>query len=565
MSRVARGGLVFLCAAAALILVSSCRREAPSNVDRNRAPETYINRAPAESSLTYYRARFFWSGSDPDGDIAYYEIAVTDSNEVPGQNLEEGTGYTRTLATDSLFVLKADPPIEQQISGKRIYVRAVDNEGKIDPTPALAYFVVINDFYPQVQFTGDRGEWTDKCGNSHVRIFNGVTDTIGIEGTVRWTWTGTDRDPGGSIAGYEWKLGSQTRYQGGTLADTVAQVTFPRNASRRQSIQVRGIDDGGLRSFDDFTQSVVLNFDPITWIVYPIIEDDKEGGEGGAPPEKGRYFLQGLNVWPSGTILPDVGNNYSVEVQYTGFDDPRDKQPTCDEAGVHKYQTRVLKRDDSFGTPGGTLFYDLPANESRPYPARNSNQYNELNSGDHFILIRAVDDFSVFDSTPDTVIVRVNYPPYMVRFEARPGNSAESDPWIDLLAVRNSSFANPIDIQLDPGEVLQVRALGRDVHYPNPLGLPEPDTLAARYDSSLVVGQEIGSLNPVAAYRIFIESAFEVGYEPLPPGGAASPYVADLVIETPGTYRIIADVQDRSNTNEIGRRGRIIRYIRITR
>ena len=144
MSRVARSGLLLLFAAVAFL--ASCRREAPANIDRNQAPETYIRRAPAESTLTYYRAHFYWSGSDADGQIAYYEIAVTDSNESPGDHVEEGTGYTRTLATDSVFVLAAGRPIEQQISGKRLYVRAVDNEGKLDPTPALAFFQAKNVF-----------------------------------------------------------------------------------------------------------------------------------------------------------------------------------------------------------------------------------------------------------------------------------------------------------------------------------------------------------------------------------------------------------------------------------
>ena len=67
-------------AASAFVLLSSCRREAPDNIDRNKAPETYITKAPAESTTTYYRVRFYWGGLDVDGQIAYYEIAVTDSN-----------------------------------------------------------------------------------------------------------------------------------------------------------------------------------------------------------------------------------------------------------------------------------------------------------------------------------------------------------------------------------------------------------------------------------------------------------------------------------------------------
>ena len=107
MTRAARSGLVFLVAAAAFVGIASCRREVPDNIDRNRAPETYITRAPAESSLTYYRVHFYWGGADPDGEIAYYEVAVTDSNRIPGQDVDEGTG--RAAAIRRLTILEDAP------------------------------------------------------------------------------------------------------------------------------------------------------------------------------------------------------------------------------------------------------------------------------------------------------------------------------------------------------------------------------------------------------------------------------------------------------------------------
>src|SRR5262249_20137896 len=152
---------------------SSCGRESSSNVDRDRAPETYLTRAPAESTLSYYRVHLYWNGEDPDGRIAYYEIAVTDSDEVPGQGVHKGTGYTLTLKTDSLFTLRADPPIDQQILGHRFYVRAVDAEGKADPSPAMTYFLARDDNYPEVVFPrGSYATWSEACGKTYRRELN---------------------------------------------------------------------------------------------------------------------------------------------------------------------------------------------------------------------------------------------------------------------------------------------------------------------------------------------------------------------------------------------------------
>jgi hypothetical protein len=344
LTRVARSGLVYLFAAAAIIGISSCRREAPDNIDRNRAPETYITKAPAESTLSYYRVHFYWGGADPDGEIAYYEVAVTDSNRIPGQDVDEGTGYTRTLATDSLFTLKASPPVEQQIIGKRLYVRSVDNEGKFDPTPARAYFQSRNDCYPVVVFRAGNGSWVDKCGIVRERVLNSSddnapTDTVGTGATICWSWGGSDCDPQGFITGYEYKLGSQPRYQGGTLADTSFCISLSPSASRVQLLQVRAIDDGGLRSELDFTQSVVVNFDPVTLIVQPPLDSSM------VEPVPAAVFQYEALTYPSGTTLPDRSS--FVTVYFTGLDDPRDGQPSCQSNG-----SRATRRAaDSATTP----------------------------------------------------------------------------------------------------------------------------------------------------------------------------------------------------------------------
>jgi hypothetical protein len=545
LTRVARSGLGILLAASAFVLLSSCRREAPDNIDRNKAPETYITKAPAESTSTYYRVRFYWGGLDVDGQIAYYEIAVTDSNQVPGQNLDEGTGYTRTLRTDSLFVLRAEPPVEAQIIGKRFYVRAVDNEGKVDPTPARAYFESRNDFYPEVIFNPGSGLWTDKCGILRSRVVTSSartapTDTVGAGASIHWSWGGRDGDPEGSITGYEYKLGTQPLYQRGGPADTTLNVTFPLNASRVQILQVRAIDDGGLRSDDDFIQSVVVNFDPITRIVDPV-EDDPQGN-----PVARRVFTWGTQVLSSGSTLPD--GTQAVSVRYTGLDDPRDSGTACASPNLSRYQTRAPFRDDSEGNFTTPQWGNLTSND--PFPTRNTASYF-LRSGDHLILIRAIDIQQVVDSSPETVLVKVNYRPYLTSWTARATSAPESEA-IDLLA---APPGERVDVNVPEGDSLLVTMIGSDLH------LLPPNTHPL--DPNEVIAPETGSLAG-NGYRVYFGSSpFVPSFEPTPPGDA--PFTFVLPVPDTATDDLIADVRDRSATNPNGRQGRTVRSIRIVR
>ncbi len=558
MSRVARSGLLLLFAAVAFLV--SCRREAPSNIDRNQAPETYIRRAPAESTLTYYRAHFYWSGADPDGQIAYYEIAVTDSNEAPGDRLEEGSGYTRTLASDSVFVLASGRPIEQQIQGKRLYVRAVDNEGKVDPTPARAFFQARNDYYPEVLFNPGIGGWTTKCQTPFERVLtstnrNEPTDTLGVGATVTWTWSGRDRDPQGFITGFVYKLESQPLFRGGTLADTTITITFPRNAARRQVLTVRAIDDGGLRSSTDFTASVVLNFDPLTFTVVP----PEDVNNPPAVPRFGRVFRQGVQVYPSGTTLPDRRYD-DIDIFFTGLDDPRDAGDVCDNAGIKRYQGRTLYREDSDLSAGGQPFFDLQATAA--YPTVNMRTEFQKGSGDWIFLTRAVDDLNVFDSTPETLVVGVNYRPYIVEFTARAQTTAPSGA-INLLG--QSPNAEPV-IRLSKGEALVVTLKGSDYHKVSPArsGMGPQDSLAFLYDTNQVVGDETNTgLHPNEAYRVYVieTEPFPPGFDPAPAGDA--PYTVLLDFPASGVYTLNAGVRDRTVTAPNGRTGTQIRKVRI--
>ena len=136
----------------------------------NVAPETIITGGPADSSAaTPSRAHFFWTGADADGSVDHFDFIMVDHPRSkdsigPGGTdpvivtvpLPDDPRWTSTTATDSLFVASADTLRRNPRPGPgettadvllhpferwhTIFIRAVDDAGTPDPTPAYRSF-----------------------------------------------------------------------------------------------------------------------------------------------------------------------------------------------------------------------------------------------------------------------------------------------------------------------------------------------------------------------------------------------------------------------------------------
>jgi len=109
-------------------LLGGCREQTTAPIDRNLAPETFLSSAPGDSQTSFYRVAVHWAGIDRDGVVVRYEVAVTDS--LPR---EQDIVWRRTTRSDSLVTFTVEET--REVLGHRFYVRAYDNEGKVDPTP----------------------------------------------------------------------------------------------------------------------------------------------------------------------------------------------------------------------------------------------------------------------------------------------------------------------------------------------------------------------------------------------------------------------------------------------
>lgn len=121
----------------------------------NQPPNTEVSAAPPVLSQTEFTVEFFWDGTDKDSEIRGFEWRISNNGADGVIDIADTTGlpWHFTQATDSLFVVSAeldsfeldidvsdDPDDYRFWQTHTFFIRAVDEEGKRDPTPANVSF-----------------------------------------------------------------------------------------------------------------------------------------------------------------------------------------------------------------------------------------------------------------------------------------------------------------------------------------------------------------------------------------------------------------------------------------
>ncbi|MCH8568513.1 MAG: hypothetical protein LAT67_09625 [Balneolales bacterium] len=118
------------------LALSSCDAEMKGDFNANQPPNTFLTvneiNLP-EGDRLVSQVNISWWGDDPDGYIVGYEFRIGDDQTEP---------WTFTTRTDSVFVL----PIEEgnMDADVRFTVRAIDNDGDVDPDPPSLLFPIRN-------------------------------------------------------------------------------------------------------------------------------------------------------------------------------------------------------------------------------------------------------------------------------------------------------------------------------------------------------------------------------------------------------------------------------------
>ncbi len=156
-----------------LLLFGACSKEYKGDYIENQAPETAFL---ADTILRSGDNRFesviqvSWSGSDADGYVKGFELSM------------DGVIWTYTTSQDSILTLSL--PSSSDTFDFTLYVRAIDNDGQHDLSPAQLTYPVKNS-NPSVRFIIPVG--------SPTRSFP----------AVKYFWEGTDPDGNSSLDHYE--------------------------------------------------------------------------------------------------------------------------------------------------------------------------------------------------------------------------------------------------------------------------------------------------------------------------------------------------------------------------
>lgn len=215
--------------ALAALVVAGCSGK--TGFQPNTPPETTLfvqfDAADTVDHTVPYQAHLYWIGQDVDGFVSAFEIRFKD----PARPAD--TAWVRTTSTDSLI----DVPTPNAVSTPVFEVRAIDDDGDIDPTPARQQFSFSNEA-PQIAITNKLT----------------VADTSYASITLNWVAVDPDGDAG-RLKIRVWLDGNEAgaRIIDNTIGSTftIPSADFLQGGKYRSGVRrayVQAIDPGGRAS-----------------------------------------------------------------------------------------------------------------------------------------------------------------------------------------------------------------------------------------------------------------------------------------------------------------------------
>ncbi len=389
-------------------LAHGCREQSTAPIDRNAAPETVLVEVPGDSTTAFYRIDLHWYGSDSDGRVVGYDWAITDS--LPPDPIP----WKFTTRTDSTFIFSVEET--RQVLGHRFYVRAVDNEGKVDPTPAWAFFGARDNCIPVASFlsshrpTGPLAPYAlspDQTDTLWLTSTNQTTpgDTVPTGWSVHFAWTGSDCDvvPGqggkpdtvGRVTGYVSRLiPLELNDVIGDTAQTSAQFSAAQLASGLYVMQVKARDDAGMLSTSPAIRAFVWNKDPDTRFADDSYSLTNQGYYSDLNSNNFRTFT-------NGDTLPMRAAGIQVKAYVVASDpDPVTTDPTKQ---IVSMDARVVQYSGFW-----TSLMLNPDERSAVFGPTGSPGYF---TGDYTLMARSQDSQGRYDGSPCQIRFSINHPP----------------------------------------------------------------------------------------------------------------------------------------------------------
>jgi hypothetical protein len=295
-----------------------CRSSLNPNAISNQQPETWITAAPQETltvkdgptlysegkpSLLPVRFHLYWAGADQDGAVVGFWLADTgmvDPSLAPDQ-VSRGLVWHFTTRTDSVFTFKTS--FSQPDRVHTIYICAMDDKGKIDPSPARLTFRAFDRFPPIGIIDSARavGQYFVR-GRTGLQPFDKqVTDTLNVRRPVpldtvasgtrlRFRWHGEPRALGRVVSGFLYSIGDVVKDS--LSQDQQVSVNTLRHGPQIFTLYTVGESDWRSKA----TRYFQMNFAPDTWFTGPNLGDPQWTSYADG---KGKLYYYRDVVWSS--------------------------------------------------------------------------------------------------------------------------------------------------------------------------------------------------------------------------------------------------------------------------
>jgi len=405
---------VFLLLVCLSVVVFSCRRQQPSLVDSNRPPDTELWYAPLDSTEYEWNAHLYWRGVDADGIAPRFIWTITDTLEAdpllrwnPSERIADYRQGRVTGRTDSIIAFVAYKNVAGvglRKNRQAFHVAAIDDNGVIDPTPAVVEFIATVGELPKMFFhvTITDVEREGAAPVTKTVVYNPARlDTVGMFRPMSISYRGATKN--GLITGYKYyplTLGITLPGQdvwNPDLTDTVRY--FPNNSENKLPSGVfrfitQCADQSGsesradVKSFSEGVVQVAVNYEPDTEI-YQV---------------ENTYFIAGQRFTRFINYQDDIPDTVPyaswVRIDYRGWDDLRDSSLCADDLNkCIKYQVQYERT--SSRVPGSSYrsrwLPGLPA-ETNCGGTPDSTTLN-IGSVEYKIRARAVDEYEKPDGT----------------------------------------------------------------------------------------------------------------------------------------------------------------------
>ncbi|OYD16021.1 hypothetical protein CH333_03710 [candidate division WOR-3 bacterium JGI_Cruoil_03_44_89] len=245
----------------------SCK-ENPANP--NIPPNTVLTNIPPENDSTnpYFPIlEIYWKGKDTDGFIKGYEYRYTTRHLCRGDSFY--TTWTFTEAGHDTIIFESSDTLNLQ----RFMVRAVDNNGDCDPTPAKRFFYTPLVVAPETEISSPQDGDT---------FFVLLSPSDWWEG-VPLMFTGYDPDPGGAVVDYSYKVDSKPWSDWQKDTSVVLVPSDFDSLSGPHTVMVKSRDNTGIEDPTPAEVGFVLLLPSMERSML-LVDDTKDGGGGPGNP-----------------------------------------------------------------------------------------------------------------------------------------------------------------------------------------------------------------------------------------------------------------------------------------